>query len=383
MIYMCDEMSVIIQEKDAFTRANLNAIAEKLDLEDEDPNKTTPTPLSVILKPHHNTLTGNYDINVLIAALEEKGKRVIWHDRRHGASSIDLDEPEDKLFGIVLNVRLEDSDFSGPYPFKDIEEIRVFLDDVISSGAVETRVLRTDIVYDCGQNMNPAVDLGQGTCTVVQGLGFFVLEEYSSNSDGLVVADGTWTYNIRTSSTIPKQLNIEVLNSGHHQKRVLSSKGETRVLRTDIVYDCGQSMNPAVDLGQIEGAFVQGLGFFMLQEYSTNSNGLVVADRTWTYKIPTIDTIPKQFIVEVLNSGHHQKRVLSSKASGEPPLLLAASVHCATRAAIKEARKQLKSWGVLEGTDSTFQLDVPATMPVVKQLCALNYVEAYLAHQLV
>jgi len=64
---------------------------------------------------------------------------------------------------------------------------------------------------------------------------------------------------------------------------------------------------------QIEGAFVQGIGFFMLEEYLTNSNGLVVVEGTWTYKIPTLDTIPKQFNVQVLNSGHHQKRVLSSK----------------------------------------------------------------------
>lgn len=64
---------------------------------------------------------------------------------------------------------------------------------------------------------------------------------------------------------------------------------------------------------QIEGAFVQGIGFFMLEEYLTNSNGLVVVEGTWTYKIPTLDTIPKQFNVKVLNSGHHQKRVLSSK----------------------------------------------------------------------
>jgi hypothetical protein len=51
----------------------------------------------------------------------------------------------------------------------------------------------------------------------------------------------------------------------------------------------------------------------MLEEYTTNSDGLVVADSTWTYKVPTIDTIPKQFNVEIHNSGHHQKRVLSSK----------------------------------------------------------------------
>ncbi|KAI3822535.1 hypothetical protein L1987_10126 [Smallanthus sonchifolius] len=129
---------------------------------------------------------------------------------------------------------------------------------------------------------------------------------------------------------------------------------------------------------KIEGAFVQGIGFFMLEEYLTNSDGLVVADGTWTYKIPTIDTIPKQPNVQILNSGHHKNRVLSSKASGEPPLLLAASVHCATRAAIKEARNQLYSWKGLNGSDSFFQLDVPATMPVVKTLCGLDNVEFYL-----
>ncbi|KAG2391060.1 Abscisic-aldehyde oxidase [Vigna angularis] len=154
--------------------------------------------------------------------------------------------------------------------------------------------------------------------------------------------------------------------------------GETRFLQTDIIYDCGQSLNPAVDLGQIEGAFVQGLGFFMLEEYETNLDGLVLQDGTWNYKIPTVDTIPMQFNVQVLNSGHHQHRVLSSKASGEPPLVLAASIHCATRAAVKEARKQLLSWSNQDGADSAFQLGVPATMPVVKELCGLDIVQTYL-----
>ncbi|XVE59721.1 hypothetical protein DITRI_Ditri05aG0069100 [Diplodiscus trichospermus] len=155
--------------------------------------------------------------------------------------------------------------------------------------------------------------------------------------------------------------------------------GETTILQTDIIYDCGQSLNPAVDLGQIEGAYVQGIGFFMLEEYPTNSDGLVIANGTWTYKIPTVDTIPKQFNVEILNSGHHKKRVLSSKASGEPPLLLAVSVHCATRAAIKEARRQLCSWsGVEESSSTLFQLEVPATMAVVKEQCGLDSVQRFL-----
>ncbi|XP_048324777.2 indole-3-acetaldehyde oxidase isoform X1 [Ziziphus jujuba] len=154
--------------------------------------------------------------------------------------------------------------------------------------------------------------------------------------------------------------------------------GETTILQVDLIYDCGQSLNPAVDLGQIEGAFVQGVGFFMSEEYLTNSDGLLVSDSTWTYKVPSMDTIPKQFNVEILNSGHHEKRILSSKASGEPPLLLAVSVHGATSAAIKEARKQLLSWSSKDGSESIFQLDVPATMPVVKEFCGLDIVEKYL-----
>ena len=59
-------------------------------------------------------------------------------------------------------------------------------------------------------------------------------------------------------------------------------------------------------------------------------------------------------------------------------MVLAASVHCATRAAIKEARKQLNTWSRLDGPDSAFDLDVPAIMPVVKKACGLDNVEKYL-----
>ncbi|XVF19559.1 hypothetical protein REPUB_Repub11eG0122000 [Reevesia pubescens] len=179
---------------------------------------------------------------------------------------------------------------------------------------------------------------------------------------------------------VPDLSSMQYLNYGAAVSEVEVNllTGQTMILRTDIIYDCGQSLNPAVDLGQIEGAYVQGIGFFMLEEYPTNSKGLVVAEGTWTYKIPTVDTIPKQFNVEILNSGHHKKRILSSKASGEPPLTLAVSVHCAIRAAIKEARQQLHSWGGLDESNSTFQLEVPATMPVVKELCGLDSVQRFL-----
>ncbi|KAF7833754.1 josephin-like protein [Senna tora] len=146
----------LFQQKDAFTRAGLNAIAEKLIL--DEPERADWTPLSVVFKPHHNVLTGNYDVNVLITALEEKGKSVVWHDRRNGASSIDLDAPNETLMGVVLNVSVRrfpglwksrhwitlrridgvwynlDSDLDTPKPFKDTNEVRKFLDSTIGDG---------------------------------------------------------------------------------------------------------------------------------------------------------------------------------------------------------------------------------------------------------
>lgn len=146
----------LFQEKGTFTRPNLDAIADKLIL--NDPNKETWTRLSPFFKPHHNTLTGNYDINVLIAALEEKQKNVVWHDKRNGASSINLDGSEDTLMGIVLNIPVRrygglwkgrhwvtmrkidgvwynlDSDLVAPHAFKDAEEVEEYLDSVIDVG---------------------------------------------------------------------------------------------------------------------------------------------------------------------------------------------------------------------------------------------------------
>ncbi|XP_039041544.1 josephin-like protein [Hibiscus syriacus] len=142
----------LFQQKDAFTRASLDSVAERLVL--DDPEKESWTPFSLVFKPHHNSLTGNYDINVLIAALEGRGKTVNWHDGRNGASSIDLDDG--LLMGIVVNVHVKryaglwksrhwiavkriygvwynlDSDLQAPQCFEDCGEVREFLDFIIS-----------------------------------------------------------------------------------------------------------------------------------------------------------------------------------------------------------------------------------------------------------
>ncbi|KAJ6299553.1 hypothetical protein OIU76_020508 [Salix suchowensis] len=121
----------LFQQQEAFTRARLNEISGKLVL--EDPSKKTWTPFSIVFKPHHNAFTGNYDINVLIAALEDKDKTVVWHDRRNAASTIDLDGADDSLFGIVLNVPAR-RDLPKPMPFESTREVRGFLDYVLSNG---------------------------------------------------------------------------------------------------------------------------------------------------------------------------------------------------------------------------------------------------------
>ncbi|CAL5189613.1 unnamed protein product [Lathyrus oleraceus] len=150
-------LNSLFQQKDAFTRPNLNAISEKLALDDTSSTDSW-TPFSILFKPHHNALTGNYDINVLIAALEEKGKSVVWHDRRNGGSSIELDGPEDVLMGVVINVPVKrfagiwkgrhwialrkidgvwynlDSDLHAPKCFRDKDEVREFLDSSIVHG---------------------------------------------------------------------------------------------------------------------------------------------------------------------------------------------------------------------------------------------------------
>ncbi|TKY57049.1 Abscisic-aldehyde oxidase [Spatholobus suberectus] len=89
-----------------------------------------------------------------------------------------------------------------------------------------------------------------------------------------------------SSFYVPSNNSMSYLNYGAAVSEVEIDllNGETRFLQTDIIYDCGQSLNPAVDLGQIEGAFVQGLGFFMLEEYETNLDGLVLQDALGTTK---------------------------------------------------------------------------------------------------
>ena len=111
--------------------------------------------------------------------------------------------------------------------------------------------------------------------------------------------------------------------------------GENRVLRADILHDCGDSLNPAVDLGQVEGGYVQGVGWLTSEELSWNEKGDLGTHAPSTYKIPTCSDLAPDFRVELLqNAANREKTIYRSKAVGEPPLMLGLSAFLALRDAI-------------------------------------------------
>jgi len=111
--------------------------------------------------------------------------------------------------------------------------------------------------------------------------------------------------------------------------------GEHRLLRVDIVHDCGDSLNPAMDLGQVEGGFVQGVGWLTSEELWWNDAGELMTHAPSTYKIPTCSDLAPDFRVQLLqNSANREDTIYRSKAVGEPPLMLGISAFHAIRDAI-------------------------------------------------
>ena len=114
--------------------------------------------------------------------------------------------------------------------------------------------------------------------------------------------------------------------------------GEHRVLRTDILHDVGDSLVPSIDRGQIEGAFVQGLGWLSCEELVWNDKGFLLTHSPDSYKIPTIGNMPTDFRVELLQQATQPDVIHGSKAVGEPPFLLAISMVTALRHALASVR---------------------------------------------
>ncbi|XP_042789247.1 xanthine dehydrogenase/oxidase-like isoform X2 [Panthera leo] len=141
--------------------------------------------------------------------------------------------------------------------------------------------------------------------------------------------------------------------------------GDHKNLRTDIVMDVGSSLNPAIDIGQVEGAFVQGLGLFTLEELHYSPEGSLHTRGPSTYKIPAFGSIPSEFRVSLLRDCPNKKAIYASKAVGEPPLFLAASIFFAIKDAIHAARAGNPDCKAKK----LFQLNSPATPEKIRNAC--------------
>ncbi len=151
--------------------------------------------------------------------------------------------------------------------------------------------------------------------------------------------------------------------------------GEFTVLRADLYYDAGRSPNPAIDVGQIEGGYVQGLGFVTTEEILFDDHGRLVTDNIWTYKPPCTKTIPIDLRVSLLEhsagSLEAQERakllaVAASKSTCEPTLSLGVSTYFAIKRAVREAHRELT------GRDEWLRMDVPATCQTIQTHCGVT-----------
>jgi len=128
--------------------------------------------------------------------------------------------------------------------------------------------------------------------------------------------------------------------------------GEYKLLRADILHDVGHSLNPAIDIGQIEGAFIQGMGWLTTEELVWNEQGRLLSNNPATYKIPAISDAPVDFRVDLVpDDPNREQTIYNSKAVGEPPFMLAISVWSALKDAIASVANHQKSP----------ELDTPAT----------------------
>uniref|UniRef100_A0A7R9U4K0 FAD-binding PCMH-type domain-containing protein n=1 Tax=Pinguiococcus pyrenoidosus TaxID=172671 RepID=A0A7R9U4K0_9STRA len=146
--------------------------------------------------------------------------------------------------------------------------------------------------------------------------------------------------------------------------------GDFSVLRSDILMDLGKSINPVIDIGQIEGGFVQGLGWLTTEEAIWGDKnhqwvrpGQLFSRGPGFYKIPAANDVPKDLRVHLLNDAPNPFAVHSSKAVGEPPYFTAASAYFAIRDAVRSARRD-QGFG-----EKHFYLHAPATSEKIRMAC--------------
>ena len=168
-------------------------------------------------------------------------------------------------------------------------------------------------------------------------------------------------FNYFTQGVAYAEVEVDVLSGNH------------KTLRSDVIVDVGSSINPSIDIGQIEGAFAQGMGWSTIEEvvYADDDHtwvrprGKVFTTGPGTYKIPAFNDVPEIFNVSLLEDVDNPFAVHSSKAIGEPPFFLGTCVFYAIKDAVRSARKQLKG----EETETYFEMRMPASSEKIRMYC--------------
>ena len=155
--------------------------------------------------------------------------------------------------------------------------------------------------------------------------------------------------------------------------------GNVHVLSSDIEYDCGQSLNPAVDIGQIEGGLVMGLGYFLTEDMKYDPDTAeLISSGTWNYKVPLVQDSVGALNLSFLSwkeGGTNKDGILRSKAVGEPPMIVSNSVYFALRHAISSCRKDAR---LKNQNAAVFDLPIPATVKQRVEASLLHLKERFL-----
>jgi len=132
--------------------------------------------------------------------------------------------------------------------------------------------------------------------------------------------------------------------------------GENRITRVDILHDVGSSINPAIDIGQIEGGFIQGMGWLTTEELVWDAKGRLTTHAPSTYKIPAAGDTPDTINITLWSEPNREDNIFGSKAVGEPPFMLAISVWEALRDAVSQS-----DGGKHSAPQPAIQMNAPAT----------------------
>eukprot|EP00933_Yihiella_yeosuensis_P005199 TRINITY_DN109673_c0_g1_i1.p1 TRINITY_DN109673_c0_g1~~TRINITY_DN109673_c0_g1_i1.p1 ORF type:complete len:649 (-),score=146.48 TRINITY_DN109673_c0_g1_i1:97-1833(-) len=138
--------------------------------------------------------------------------------------------------------------------------------------------------------------------------------------------------------------------------------GERTILRSDVLYDVANSLNPGIDLGQVEGAFCWGIGYYLIEEPLFDKQGRERGQGVWEYKPPMASDMPIEFNAELLKDNPFKEGVLTTKAVGEPPFMLSYSVLGAVKKAVQSARQDA-------GLSCDLDLPMPCTVDAIQQAC--------------